>query len=143
MLWVPIAGTGGVRYRDTLAVLRDEELVTALDLAVTGVSDLAHSRGVSAAVLPWVSHGGALVCYALWAVYGARDRGLILADGAERQIDDLAQWQYGIAGRPRSWECPAWWGGEVHGRHLDALCELAPSHYGALVDASSGALRGR
>jgi hypothetical protein len=60
VLWVPIAGTGGFRYRDTLAVLRDEELVAALDLAVAGVSDLALSRGVSAAVHPWISHGGAL-----------------------------------------------------------------------------------
>lgn len=128
MIWVPVAGFGGFRYRDALRPLAAEELTEthndAMDRVIRCVDDPSVNLG------EWQDHAPALTVVVQWTVYALMAHGLITDEGAQLQFKQLADIQRVIHhGRASGWSAPPWWGSNVHRQHQTALIATHPQRY--------------
>ncbi|MFV8227450.1 hypothetical protein [Mycolicibacterium fortuitum] len=128
MIWVPMAGSDGFRYRDALRPLAAQELTDthydAMDRVITYIDD------PSADLAEWQGHAPALTVLVQWTVYALMAHGLITDEDAQLQFTQLADIQRVIHhGRPNGWSPPPWWGSDVHREHQTALIATYPQRY--------------
>jgi hypothetical protein len=98
-----------------------DALASTAAAAEAAVDHLLAAGRATAAARVWVGHGGALVVYAMWALYELRDRRLIDCEEFRRRLKWLAAIQYEVPRRAQSWLRPPWWGSEIHEQHYVAL----------------------
>lgn len=138
MIWVPLPGRGGYRYRDTLRPLANRDLLESHGDALRRVEALSQEP-LGDCLGEWRGHGPALSVYIQWAVYALRDRALITADESLQRLETIARLQQrnglypgckGIHyGRSSGWEAPPWWATDIHAQHREKLISLWPERY--------------